>query len=399
MRDIKGSFDVLDEVSTPDLRSEIEAREVRGAMFQPLLSVRRRYHQQLGKDLRKAPRGEGRREQKDPSFVRRHRRNAPWGRIAAGFIVVVISAGIVGLALGGGTHYGSTAPGGYAPNGGGVASSPAPQATRAPAPNDRGTRQGVPAAPAPAPVFGETATNPTSAVHTGGPLPSIPQLDLSKIIRDGTISIVVAKKGFGTAFAKTSDIAAQYHGFVLSSTIANSVTGTLTLRIPSRNFDKAMLALANVGSVEHQTITGKDVTAQFIDLHARLKVAQAHRAVLFRLLTKATTIGETISLQNQIDQIQLSIEEFQGQLNVINNQVSESTIQVTLREQGTAAPVTTSTDVKNPSLSTAWNRGVQGFLRVIGAVVVGLGYVLPATVIVLMLAFAFRLAQRRREAA
>ncbi len=394
MADIKGSFDVLDEVPTPDLRSEIEARELRGPMFQPLSSVRRRrYHQQLENDLREARGRERWSKRKDASLVRPQGRNAPWGRIAAGFIVVVISAGIVGLALGGGGYKHATSGLGYAPNNqvGGISGRPQDLLAN--------PKQGVETAPAQASRFGVPAASPTSVVHAGAQQPSGPQVDLSKIVRDGTISIVVPKKGFGTAFAKTSDIAAQFHGFVLSSTIANSVTGTLTLRIPSRNFDKAMLALANIGSVEHQTITGKDVTAQFIDLHARLKVAQAHRAVLFRLLTKATTIGETISLQNQIDQIQLSIEEFQGQLNVINNQVSESTIQVTLREQGTAAPVTTSTDVKNPSLSTAWNRGVQGFLRVIGAVVVGLGYVLPATVIVLLLAFAFRLAQRRRETA
>ncbi len=344
-----------------------------------------RYLQQLEKDLNEAARGEGRREQKGASIVRRFGRNAPWGRIAAGLIVVMISAGIVGLVLGGGRNVNREAVTGGAPAAGARHS-------------DQGLgtfREGalVPKAANPA-----TAPNPTSVVHGVQPPPRL-YTDLSKIIRDGTISIVVPKGGFNAAFAKTSDIAAQFHGFVLSSTIANSKSGTLTLRIPSRSFDDAILALRKVGSVEHQTITGKDVTAQFIDLHARLKVAQAHRAVLFRLLTKATTIGETISLQNQIDQVQLSIEEFQGQLNVINNQVSESTIQVTLREQGTAAPVTTATDVKNPSLTTAWNRGVQGFLRVIGAVVVGLGYVLPATVIVLLLAFAFRLAQRRRETA
>ena len=46
------------------------------------------------------------------------------------------------------------------------------------------------------------------------------------------------------------------------------------------------------------------------------------------------------------------------------------------REQN-AAPRVESNSVEIPSLGSAWDRAVQGFLNVISAVVIGLGYLIP----------------------
>ena len=53
--------------------------------------------------------------------------------------------------------------------------------------------------------------------------------------------------------------------------------------------------------------------------------------------------------------------------------------------------------VKNPSLGSAWHRSVQGFLNVISAVVIGLGYLIPIGLLMLAL-WLITLAVRRRRA-
>ena len=55
--------------------------------------------------------------------------------------------------------------------------------------------------------------------------------------------------------------------------------------------------------------------------------------------------------------------------------------------------------MKQPSLGSAWSRSLQGFLRVIGAVIVGLGYLIPLALIALGVWFAVTLVRRRRRAA
>ena len=97
-----------------------------------------------------------------------------------------------------------------------------------------------------------------------------------------------------------------------------------------------MLALRDVGVVQAQSISGRDVTAQYIDLTARLQNAIGQRTVLRNLMSQATTIRETITVQNRLSQVELQIEQIQGQLNFIQDQVAEATVHVELHEKDAA---------------------------------------------------------------
>jgi hypothetical protein len=221
--------------------------------------------------------------------------------------------------------------------------------------------------------------------------------DISKIIRDGSMSIQVPKDDFSKGFAAVTRIAQNHGGFVLSSQIRGQRRGTLVLRIPAKRFDDAMVALRAIGVVQAQSITGKDVTAQYIDLKARLQNAIGQRTVLRNLMAQATTIQETITVQNRLSQVELEVEQIQGQLNFIDDQVAEATVRVELHEED-AAQLQQTDEVENPSLGSAWDRSIQGFLNVVSAVVIGLGYLLPLAVLGLIV-WLITAAVRRRRAA
>jgi hypothetical protein len=184
---------------------------------------------------------------------------------------------------------------------------------------------------------------------------------------------------------------------VLSSQIHGQRRGTLTLRILATRFDDAMIALRDVGVVQAQSITGKDVTAQFIDLRARLQNAIGQRTVLRDLMARASTIQETITVQSRLSNVELQVEQIQGQLNFIEDQVAEATVRVELHEKD-AAEIRPTNEVENPSLGSAWDRSVQGFLNVVAAVVIGLGYLLPIGVLGLGI-WLITVAVRRRRGA
>jgi hypothetical protein len=117
--------------------------------------------------------------------------------------------------------------------------------------------------------------------------------------------------------------------------------------------------------------------------------------VLLGLQSSATTIGEVLTVQRQLDDVQLQIEQIQGQVNFINDQVAEATIRVDMHEQD--APTVQQNAIENPSLGSAWHRSVQGFLNVVSAVVIGLGYLIPIGILALAL-WLLTLAVRRRRA-
>jgi hypothetical protein len=198
-------------------------------------------------------------------------------------------------------------------------------------------------------------------------------------------------------------IARRNGGFVLSSSSRDERTGTLTLRVPAKRFDDTMLALRGLageldGRIDSQNITGEDVTAEFIDLGARLDILQQRSRLLRRLQNDATTSAEILRLSGVIEDTQLEIENIQGRLNFLKDQVAEATIQVEIRERH-APGEEAGTDPENPSLTDSLELGVQGFLRVIGAIVVGLGYLIPVAVVALVVYGVVRLVRRRDRVA
>jgi hypothetical protein len=312
--------------------------------------------------------------------VRRGRSRGGWGTVAAGVIGFLVVAGLIGM---------------FATNGGlGSSSDDAGQAASStPAGNERqlgpvpGASGAAGAADTARPSIGQGLAAVTGEQGT----------DISKIIRDGSMSIQVPKDDFSKGFAAATRIAQNNGGFVLSSQTRGQRRGTLVLRIPAKRFDDAMVALRAIGVVQAQSITGKDVTAQYIDLKARLENAIGQRTVLRNLMAQATTIQETITVQNRLSQVELEVEQIQGQLNFIDDQVAEATVRVELHEED-AAQVQQTSEVKNPSLGSAWDRSIQGFLNVVSAVVIGLGYVLPLTALGLIV-WLITAAVRRRRAA
>jgi hypothetical protein len=223
--------------------------------------------------------------------------------------------------------------------------------------------------------------------------------DLSKIVRDGRIGIVVQDGGFGDATGEITFIAERHGGFVLSSSTNNERSGTFVLRIPAKRFDRAIADIRELAArVRFQQIRGDDVTAEFIDFQARLRILQARRALLFGLLQDADTTDEILRLSGQLDDVQLRIEQIQGQLRFLNDQVAESTLRVSIQERNAPA-VTPETEVDNPDLGSSIDLAVQGFLRIVGAVIVGIGYLIPTTAIAGLVWMAAWYVRRRRATA
>jgi hypothetical protein len=222
------------------------------------------------------------------------------------------------------------------------------------------------------------------------------QQDLSKIVRDGRIGIVVDDGAFSDSVGELTFIAERHGGFVLSSSTSNELSGTFVLRIPERQFDQARNDIRDLARrVRFEEVRGDDVTAEFIDFQARLRILQTRRELLFDLFQQADTTDEILRMSSQLDDVTLRIEEIQGQLRFLNDQVAESTLRVSIQERNAPA-VTGEPDVDNPDLGSSIDLGVQGFLRIVGAVIVGLGYLIPITALAVGAWMAVWFVRRRR---
>jgi hypothetical protein len=231
------------------------------------------------------------------------------------------------------------------------------------------------------------------ATHYAVNAPVRPVGEFAKVIKTGRMSIVVGHGTFGERFNAVGDIADRLGGYVSSSSTSGGKSGFATLRIPANRFQDALRSLRGLGRVDSENIQGHDVTAQYVDLRARIDIAKARRAVLLKLMSRAVSIDETIRVQNALDDVQLRIEELQGELNVLNDRVDEATIRVSLRETG--VKLHAGANVKNPSIGNAIDHAIAGFFSVLAGVIVGLGWVIPTLLVLAAIWFAVTRIRRR----
>ncbi|MGI8519938.1 MAG: DUF4349 domain-containing protein [Actinomycetota bacterium] len=205
------------------------------------------------------------------------------------------------------------------------------------------------------------------------------------IIKTGYLKLTVSEDGFSEATQDAVALAGRFSGFVLSTSIEgqDSRSGTLVIRVPSDRFEEFVNEVKDLGDVRSESISGQDVTQEFVDLEARLRNLRAQEAVLLRLFDKASTVAATIRVQSELGRVQLESEQLQGRLRYLEDQTSLATLSITIAEKG-AAPATRGTLIK------AWDSALGGALGVVAAVIVGAGTLLPVVLLLLAGVVIFR---------
>ena len=154
-----------------------------------------------------------------------------------------------------------------------------------------------------------------------------------RVIRDATIGIVV-----GDVNEAVERLQALVDGipeaFLASADVRDDdprSISTVTLRVPVERFDEVRALVREQGSeVVFEDIGGRDVTAEFTDVDARLRTAEAAERQLLEILATARTVQDTLDVQRELLEVRSRIEVLQGQLNLLTNQTDLATITVRL---------------------------------------------------------------------
>jgi hypothetical protein len=212
-----------------------------------------------------------------------------------------------------------------------------------------------------------------------------------KVIKTARISVEVEDGDFQNSFSRAEGVADRYDGFITESGTSGEEAryGELTIRIPAPDFEAALANLKEIGVLRSEEIRGEDVTSDFVDLKARLRHWQAQEWAFLRLLDRANSIGEILTVNRQLEAVQLNIERVKGQLRLLRDQTSLGTITVSIHEEGVAPAE------QESELAGAWGRAIESAEDVLVAIVVGLGYVLPILALLLLVWLALRAIRSR----
>ncbi len=173
----------------------------------------------------------------------------------------------------------------------------------------------------------EDAISPAPPSQTGGNA----TID-KKIIKTAYINIEVESIA---AIRKVIDTTIKtFNGYVVSENMQNTesqLSSNINIKVPAQQFDKMLAKLASIAKkVDYQNIETQDVTEEYIDVETRLSNSRKVEQSYIKLLQKAKTIEDILKIEQKLGEIRTEIESTQGRLKYLNNQVSYSTINLSV---------------------------------------------------------------------
>lgn len=156
-----------------------------------------------------------------------------------------------------------------------------------------------------------------------------------KIIKTAYINIEVVNIAASRKLIDTTIKA--FNGYIVSENMQNTesqLSSNINIKVPALQFDKMLAKLATLAKkVEYQNIETQDVTAEYIDVETRLSNSKKVEQTYIKLLQRANTIEDILKIEQKLGEIRTEIESTQGRLKYLNNQVSYSTINLSIYQK------------------------------------------------------------------
>ncbi|MDR0475265.1 MAG: DUF4349 domain-containing protein [Treponema sp.] len=123
-------------------------------------------------------------------------------------------------------------------------------------------------------------------------------------------------------------------GFIVKET-----ENYITTRIPTENMENFINNAKALGKIESETKTGTDITDQYRDNVIRLENLKNVHDRYLALLEKANTVTDILSIEKELERVNMEIEILEGRIKYAELSVTYSNITVRFREKVKPGPV------------------------------------------------------------
>ncbi|PJZ70563.1 hypothetical protein CH373_05725 [Leptospira perolatii] len=170
------------------------------------------------------------------------------------------------------------------------------------------------------------------ALTTDGeaPPPPKPKEKERLVIYMGELTIVVSDPE--SVLDKVTKATVQLGGFIekAESSIEDRRM-RIVVRVPVKDFDKALLQFAKYGDVISRNISASDVTKEFQDTSTRLKSSEKARDRLYVLLKRTASVQERVKILKEIVRLTEEIDGLVARISYLRTRADLSTITLLLQ--------------------------------------------------------------------
>lgn len=225
--------------------------------------------------------------------------------------------------------------------------------------------------------FSKIAALPSADSINSGMLPSSESTPNSNVqdrlvIKNSYLSLQVSK--VADVQKRIIQKAEELGGYMVVSSIDNPsdvASSTVTVRLPSKQLESALQYYRSLSiKVISENLQGNDVTDQYVDFAAQLKIYEKTRIIFEQMLDKAINVQDILQIQREIINIQASIDSIKGQQDYLVKNAEMAKITLYLSTDELALPYAPTETWRPNVIFKQAVRSLVGTLRNIGSLTI-----------------------------
>ena len=226
----------------------------------------------------------------------------------------------------------------------------------------------------------------------GAPAPDPEMLPAgnTKLIYTANVSIQAVE--YEKAVEDVKTLTESFGGYIQSSYEYNGglnsdgsyKTGSFSLRIPSQNYRAFMNSIGDNCHVVDCSEQVEDISLQYSEMEGRLENLKIKQERLQELLRKADNMSDIIQIENELSNVDYSIEYFTTGLNRYDSLVNYSTVSVNITKVSRIGDGVAEDPGFFARLARAFKYGIESFLDGLQGMIIDLAYSLPWIVLLII---------------
>jgi len=188
------------------------------------------------------------------------------------------------------------------------------------------------------------------------------------------------------------------NGYLVESSISadngESTRARLVIKVPQDRMQDMSAYLESLGTVKSQNMYTEDVTSEYYDTEARLKVLQKEEERMLSFMDdESATIQDLLAIEREIAQVRQQRESLQARMNVLQNQVTYAQFNVHLQ---TAYNEVTTPQGTLSKAKAAFIKSINFMLQLFNWLVITFFVILPYLILFVIGYGLYRAIKKRR---
>ena len=165
--------------------------------------------------------------------------------------------------------------------------------------------------------------------------PAAPQKPTPAIARVASLRLLT--RDFEATRSAVERIVAEMDGWFSQVSVSRSGQAralTAAVQFPAARLDAGLAALKPLGMIVEESLKGEDVTAQIVDVEARLSNARNTEKRLLDLLQRRTgALEDVLAAEREMARVREEIERFDAQRKSLDRRVTYATVNLVVMEE------------------------------------------------------------------